>query len=254
MDSGLQFYVKNIKEFIKDQNASILICGAGASDKKVFELLSYTNVTMSGMDLRPGITGSFKQLKENAEALSFEDNAYDYCIMHASVHHTRLPHKVITELYRVSRKGFLVIEARDSFLMRATQFIGLTEEYEVKGNFPGSGVNGTDIPNYIFRWTEEEIKKTIKCYDPCYHHDFEFRYGTYYPDGEGKSSWKKVMIKMLQPIHSMVMFLFPKQGNRFAFFVKKAGLNSDLQPWLKRNEQSLIEVDRHYIKNVYLRR
>jgi SAM-dependent methyltransferase len=255
MDSGLKFYLKNIQEFIPEHNASILVCGAGISDKQAFELLPYENLTMSGMDLRPGITGGFKQLNENAEELSFEDNSYDYCVMHASVHHTRLPHKVLTELYRVSRKGFLVVEGRDSMLMRLTQLIGITEEYEVRGNFPGSGVNGTNIPNYIFRWTEREIMKTIKCYEPCYRHKFEFRYGTFYPDGKGKSAWKRILIKVLYPGYKVIMSLFPRQQNRFAFFVKKACHENEIHPWLLLNSQSgLIEVDRAYIRNVYLKR
>ena len=254
MNAALKFYKKNLKEFIPDINASILVCGAGISDSKVFEMLSYKNVTMSGMDLREGITGRFKQLQENAEALSFEDNTFDFCVMHASVHHTRLPHKVITELYRVSSKGFLVIEGRDSLFMRLTQYIGLTEEYEVKGNFPGSGVNGTDIPNYIFRWTEKEIIKTIKCYEPRFKHRFAFRYGSYYPDGAGKSTWKRGIIKILYPLYWILKSIFPKQQNRFAFFVYKPD-DKHLLPWLYRNKQSgEIEVDRKYIKEVYLNR
>lgn len=255
MDSGLKFYLKSIKEFIPKYEASILVCGAGRSDKIVFETLQYYKVTMSGMDLRPGITGKFMQLQENAEELSFNDNAFDYCVMHASIHHTRLPHKVLTELYRVSRKGFLVIEGRDSLVIKIAQFIGLVEECEVKGNFPGSGVNGTDIPNYIFRWTEREVTKTIKCFDPCFEHKIEFRYGTYYPDGKGKSAWKRMLINLFYPWYMVVMWLFPRQQNRFAFFVNKAVHEKELQPWLYRNNQSgLIEVNRDYIKNVYLKR
>lgn len=174
------FYAKMVQEFIRDNNASILVCGAGTIDAKVFEGLPYANITMCGMDLRPGIQGNFKMLHENAEALSFGDNAFDYLIMHASIHHVRLPHKVLTELYRVSKKGFLAIESRDSVLIRITQKTGLTEEYEVKGNFPGSGVNGTDIPNYIYRWTEREVEKTIKCFDPCFKQKYYYRYGTIY--------------------------------------------------------------------------
>ncbi len=249
------FYAKIVQEFIRDNNASILVCGAGTTDTKVFGRLPYINVTMCGMDLRPGIQGKFKMLHENAEALSFGDNAFDYTIMHASIHHVRLPHKVLTELYRVSKKGFLAIESRDSVLIRITQKIGLTEEFEVKGNFPGSGVNGTDIPNYIYRWTEREVEKTIKCFDPCNKQKYYYRYGTVYPDGVGISLRKKYMINIFQPIHRCLSFIFPKQQNHFSFFVGKCTEAGGLHPWLALDSESKsVIVNREYIKNTYLNR
>jgi ubiquinone/menaquinone biosynthesis C-methylase UbiE len=253
MNDQLAFYQNCLSEFISDKSASILVCGAGVSDALIFDKLKYTNVTFSGMDLREGITGNFKQSQQNAEAISFEDGFFDYCVMHASIHHTRLPHKVITELYRVAKKGVVFIEARDSFLMQLTEKFGLTEEFEVKGNFPGSGVNGTDIPNFIYRWTEREVIKTIRCFDPCYNPVFSFRYGANYPDGEGKSLWKRLFIKGLFPIFKGFTLLFPKQQNLFAVNIKKNNDPKNLRAWLKFDKsKGDIIVDREYIANHYL--
>jgi hypothetical protein len=120
--------------------------------------------------------------------------------MRGAIHHCRLPHKVITELYRVSRKGFLAIESSDCFLIRAAQYLGLSEAYEVAGNFAGHGVNGTDIPNYIYRWTEREIEKTIKSFAPEFTHEFRYLYGSVYPV-HGFTSAARLIVKAAWPLY-----------------------------------------------------
>lgn len=251
MDNGYSFYKKMLGEFIPDKASAILVCGAGQVDSVVFHDLGYVNVTMSGLDTRVGITNEYDQIPANAEALDFSDDSFDYCVMHASIHHTRLPHKVLTELYRVSRIGCMVIEARDSALIRLTKWLGFTEEYEVKGNFPGSGVNGSDIPNYIFRWTEQEVVKTIKCYDPKFKHSFFFRYGTYYPFSEFGNGWRKWIVQILYPFYAILALMFPTQQNRFCFYVSKGNDMNLLHPWLICDElDGTVKVDRNYIRSM----
>ena len=254
--SGISaIYADLVTEFVPDLDASVLVCGGGAEDRKVFEKLPYRNVFISGMDMRSDIHGENTPKFENAEELSFADDSFDYLVMHASIHHTRLPHKVLTELYRVSRKGFLAIESRDSLLMRSAESLGLTEAYEVAGNFAGHGVNGTDIPNYIYRWTEREVEKTIKTYAPHVNHRFEYRYSSHYPEGHGFRPGMKVLIRLLKPVYHGFKALFPKQQNHFAIFVHKPVIPDQLKPWLTYDEKSgEIEVDRDWIKNSYTKR
>ena len=103
---GLEVYYANLlEEFIPEKEANILVCGGGTRDLKVFKSLGYSNVHVTGMDLRFEVHGEDTPKFENAEDLSFEDNLFDYSIIQAAVHHTSLPNKVITELYRVSKKG-----------------------------------------------------------------------------------------------------------------------------------------------------
>lgn len=248
-------YAREVQRFIPDKQASILVCGAGASDRDVFQALSYRNVAISGMDLRDQVHGVRSVQFENAEQLSFANDSFDYAVMHAAVHHTRLPHKVLTELFRVSCKGFLVIESRDALLMRIASHFGLTEQYEVAGNFAGHGVNGTDIPNYIYRWTEREIEKTIKTYAPHFNHYFEFSYSSHYPEGNGFGRGMKIVIKVLKPLYMVFKTLFPKQQNHFAFFVHKPNVPGDLKPWVRWNEErDELEVDNAWIKSSYSKR
>ena len=133
--------------------------------------------------------------------------------------------------------------------------IGLTEAYEVAGNFSGAGVNGTDIPNYIYRWTEREVEKTIKTYAPHMDHTFEYRYSSHYPDGHGFNAFMKVIVKLLKPAYLMLKVLFPKQQNHFAFFVHKPIVPGDLKPWLSYDEDiGDIKINRDWIKNSYTKR
>lgn len=247
------FYKDMIREFIVDQGAKILVCGAGRADREAFKGLEFQNVFFSGLDLRPEVHANDIPQFENAEALSFEDNSFDYVVMRGSIHHCRLPHKVLTELYRVSRCGFLAIEARDSMLIRFAEKVGLTESYEVAGNFAGHGVNGTDIPNFIYRWTEREIEKTIKTYAPHLNHKFEYRYSSVYPV-HGFKFPMNILTRALKPVYSLLCTLFPRQQNQFAFFVHKADMKSDMKPWLKLDKNGEIVVDREWIASSYTKR
>jgi SAM-dependent methyltransferase len=212
-------------------------------------------VLFSGLDMRDEIHGEAETKFENAEALSYDDEQFDYAVMHASIHHTRLPHKVLTELYRVSRKGFLAIESRDSVLIRLAQRFGLTEGYEVAGNFAEHGVNGTDIPNFIYRWTEREIEKTINVFAPHLNHSFEYRYSSHYPEGHGFARGMKIVVALLKPAYSILCAMFPKQQNHFAFFVHKPSVPDQLKPWIKYEQATgKIDVDREWIKNNYTKR
>jgi ubiquinone/menaquinone biosynthesis C-methylase UbiE len=249
-----EFYSQMVKEFIPSPQASILVCGGGTSDINVFSNISYSNVYFSGMDQRNSIHKTNTPKLENAEFLSFPDNSFDYAVMHAAVHHCSLPHKVLTELYRVSRIGFLVIESRDSLLIRIANTLGLSEQYEVSGNFAGHGVNGTDIPNFIYRWTEREVEKTIKAFAPHFNHSISYRYGSIYPDSRDLKSHFRSAAQLLHPFYRLITILAPKQQNHFAFFVRKPEIPRDLKPWLKLTSDGQISVDRDWISTRYTKR
>lgn len=156
-------------------------------------------------------------------------------------------------MYRVAKRGVLAFEARDSLSMRITERLGLTQEYEVAEN-ECCGVNATEIPNYIYRWTEREVEKTIKSFSPTFKHKFFYKYATRYPNGFDVSKSKKLIIKFLYPFFLFFSALFPKQQNNFIFFIEKPTIRNSLLPWLvfNDNEQKIkynkIWVDQNYKK------
>jgi ubiquinone/menaquinone biosynthesis C-methylase UbiE len=161
------FYEDVVRRRIPDRDASILICGGGESDAKTFAKLGYRNVTISNLDTRidQGHYAPFEWKFENAEALSCSDGSFDYVVIHAAIHHASSPHRVVLEMYRVARKGMLAFEARDSALMHCLERFRVTPTYEHAAVYYNDckygGVNNTEIPNFVFRWTEREVEKTI---------------------------------------------------------------------------------------------
>ena len=254
MNKADTFYGKVVRDLICDKNASILVCGAQLEDRDVFRDLGLSNVLLSGMDDREFDYAPYKWVKMNAESLSFPDGSFDYVVIHTALHHTQSPHRVLTEMYRVGKKGILAFEGPDTFLVRIAEKYGLTQKYEVAGTYPGNGVNGTDIPNYIYRWTEREIEKTINTYAPSFRHKFIYKYGSLYPDGPDLSVAKRIIIKTLRPFYYLFVKIFPRQQNQLAFFVEKPGIPDSLYPWLYYNDdEKKIGVNYDWISKYYTR-
>lgn len=249
MNERATFYRQVVCEQIKDAHSSILVCGGGGLDRTVLSDSGFTDVTISNLDerMKGAEYAPFKWQHENAEQLSFSDGAFDYVIIHAAMHHAFSPHKVLTEMYRVARKGVLAFESRDSFLMRILERFKMTQIYEHAAVYYNDcaygGVGNSDIPNYVYRWTEREVKKTIKSYAPYAEHKFYFRYGNAFPctpelEKRGKS--KYLALKAAQPFYRLFAKLFPKQQNMFAFYIEKPDLTKTLFPWLKYNEGGIV--------------
>ena len=241
MNERAIFYRDVVHDLLKNKNAAILVCGGGTLDKNTLEDLGFLNVTITNLDSR--MTGNeyapFKWEKENAESLSYGDESFDYVIIHAAIHHASSPHKVLTEMYRVASKGILAFESRDSIIMRFLERYGFTQVYEHAAVYYNDcqygGLNNTEIPNYIYRWTEREIEKTIQSYSPFFRHKFLYRYGTAFPctpELENKAKIKTLFLKFMRPFLSLFVRVFPRQQNLFAFHIEKPTIPNALFPWL----------------------
>jgi SAM-dependent methyltransferase len=241
-DARITFYQNTIEKWIVDKSASILVVGGGETDKEVFCSAGYTNVVISNLDsrLKGDEFAPYQWSFQKAEDLSYGDAEFDFVVVHAALHHCESPHRALLEMYRVARVAAISFESRDSLLMKFLEKIGLTPSYEHvavyynDGKF--GGVNNTEIPNYIYRWTEREIEKTISTYAPFASHHFSYEYGNDTPSAavlERKSLVKKTIITVAKPIYQVFSLLFPQQQNLFAFRVDKPDLNEDLYEWLK---------------------
>ena len=255
------FYANIVSKRLKSKDASILICGGGDLDRYIFMTLGFKNVTISNLDTR--VSGDkfapYKWSFEDAQSLSFDDNAFDYVVIHAAIHHTSMPHKAILEMYRVSKKGILVFESRDSILMRILNKLNLTQEYEHAAVFYHGclygGVNNTEIPNYVFRWTEREVEKLIQSFAPFCKHQYLYDYGSahpYTPHLELKNGLKVLVLSVAKPFYWLFSKVFYKQQNQFAFYVAKPSDNSQLFPWLERDKKTnLIRFNKEWAEKKY---
>src|SRR6266496_3290333 len=169
--SYFDFYLRIIKTLldrrIVTQSMSVLVVCGGQTDKKLFQELGFDNVTISNLDSR--MTGRdflpYEGISQDAEALTFPDNSFDVVVVCAGLHHCYSPHRALLEIYRVARRCAVALEARDGFLSRIAVRLGVVDEYEltaVIGNdYAFGGVKNSSVPNYIYRWTEREVIKTI---------------------------------------------------------------------------------------------
>ena len=256
-----QFYLNIVNNRISNKDASILVCGGGSLDKEIFIKLGFTNVTVSNLDTRASVDefAPYKWDYQDAQSLSYDDDSFDYVVIHAAIHHASMPHKVLLEMYRVSKLGFLAFEARDSFLMKIVTKLNLTQEYEHAAVFYNDclygGVNNTEIPNYVYRWTEREIEKTIQSFAPTCKHTFLYDYGSAYPctpQLELKNGLKVAILAFMKPFYLIFSKIFYKQQNQFAFYVSKPLDNSELFPWLLRDSTSgSIKFNKEWASNRY---
>jgi hypothetical protein len=140
-------------------------------------------------------------------------------------------------MLRVSKKGVGVFESRDSLLNWFANKLGMAPSYEIEpcvlSNGKLGGVRNSQIPNYVYKWTENEVKKTVNSYSPQYQHKFNFYYGLLVPIDRismSKNILKRIFAYIGKVILPIFTFFFKKQGNLFAFIIEQ---NVKLQPWLK---------------------
>lgn len=238
MNSRLIFYKKVILKYL-EKKSKILIVGAGLNDHQVFESLGYSNFTLSNYNGTKIDGINFKQI--NINKINEDDKSFDYVVAHACIHHCSKPHSGILELYRVAKKGVLVIESKDSFLMKIMILFKIAEKYELSainkedefGDF--GGVDNTKIPNFVYRWKEREVEKLISSFEPRLKHVIKFDYKFDFENIENKFSQKyiKKIIKFILFFLVKILDLtIKKQSNLFAFFIDKEKSNKQKFFWV----------------------
>lgn len=228
MDRWL-FYEEQINKWLPKEN-SILVIGASIKEAEVFSNNNFKNITLGYFDendknkfLKIGYKENINLFKIDIRQVNFDDNYFDYTFTHATIHHVDLPHLAVSELYRVAKKGALIIESNDSIVMRLASYFNFTENFEISSvkNNTG-GLLNTGVPNYVYRWTEREITKLIKSYKPQYKHKIYFNY--YYDQNNYSNSkgYIKKTIKILLNIFLKIYFIFFKnQKNVFSIYIDK---------------------------------
>lgn len=242
-----------VEELLADgtltRSDAILAVCAGERERDVFLRYGFTKVLITNID--DTATGDrfppFEWSYQDAHDLTFEDNSFDFAFVADGLHHCSSPHRAVLEMYRVARKGILVIESRDSLLMRTANRLGLSPEYEVEAvvgqDCKRGGLNNTDIPNYIYRWTETDFTKTIRSVNPCGEHVFRYFYGLNLPyelAGWKKTNMKLYVIRIAAPLLRGLTRVFKKQCNTLGMIALKPHIPEDLWPWLKVEDGSVV--------------
>ena len=204
------FYYKIIKKYLNDKiNNSILVLGSGDLDVEV--LKEYSNVIFSNINNQ-----NEKKIINNIsmQDLPYKDNSYDFVVTHASIHHCSKPHAAILEMIRVAKFGIIFIESRDCILTRISCYLGFSEiyEYSATKNNQRGGVDNTDIPNFVYRWTEREVIKLINSYRPLNKYKIYFDYDYHF------KFLDNFFIKLFVQVF---FFIFENQKNLMSVYIKK---------------------------------
>jgi SAM-dependent methyltransferase len=218
----------------------LVVCG-GLADRDAFNALGFEDVTISNLagEGAPDVS-PYRWAIEDAENLSCDDESYDLVAVSAGLHHCRSPHRALLEMVRVARSAAFVLESRDSLLMRFAVRLGAVDEYELTAvaahDFRSGGVNDTSTPNYVYRWTEREVLKTIRSYAPHvrprvrFFHELELPLSVL---AARHGRLGEVAGHVGEPALRLLSRVLPGQANLFAFVVAKPRLPGDLQEWMR---------------------
>ncbi len=103
-----------------------------------------------------------KYQKENAEALSFEDNRFDFVLCKESFHHFPRPIIALYEMLRVAKKGIVFIEPGDSYIDSGFMQIPLRNIKNIARKIIRNRNSKHDfepVGNYVYRLSKREIEK-----------------------------------------------------------------------------------------------
>jgi ubiquinone/menaquinone biosynthesis C-methylase UbiE len=255
------FYGRVLTDLLADgtlsRDMNVLVVAGGQADRQAFLDAGFANVTISNIDSTGDAYAPFSWSHEDAENLHFEDGTFDLVVVSAGLHHCASPHRALLEMYRVARRAVLAIESRDSTLMRVAVRAGAAGEYEleavVANDFRAGGVRNTAVPNYVYRWTEREIEKTIASYAPHARHGFRYFREFELPDSllaMRRNRLAALAVRATKPVVAAVTRIFPSQANLFAFVVLKPQLPSDLQPWLRQDGAAVVPDEQYMRKRL----
>jgi hypothetical protein len=244
----IDFYKNTIQKLI-DRNvlsvdASTLVLAAGINDYQAIRELGFADVTFSNVDPRLSADDftPYKLTYYDAQQIDALDQAFAQIIIANALHHCRSPHRALIEMYRVANRAILCFENRDSSVMRLAARFGMAQEYEyeaVYGNdMKFGGVDNSEIPNYIYRWTERELHKTVATFAPEVVPKLHYFYGLRTPAAR--------LARMNSPVKALVArgavlgmraftAVFPSQSNLFAFCIEKS---RETWPWIRSEGES----------------
>ena len=84
-------------------------------------------------------------------------------------------------------------------------------------------MDNTNIPNYVYRWTEREIIKLMKSFRPDLKHKIFFDYSFHI---------KFTQSKVIKIFFDIIFLIFPKQKNLLSIYIDKDNLITN--DWIKK--------------------
>lgn len=187
---------------------AILVVGAHVAEDELFTEMGFQNVLLTNIQPFADKTRNRSEVQD-AMHLKYVDNSFQFGVVLNSLHHMSRPHLALTELYRVSSKGVLGLESNDCWFLRLLVRMNLTLDYELS-------IDGTQDPNYIYRWTKRELEKTIHSFSPHSLGKVDYHYSFHLPT-EGIT---RLLGLVFLPL--LLLLKAARQTNTFAFVLHKS--------------------------------
>jgi ubiquinone/menaquinone biosynthesis C-methylase UbiE len=237
----MMFYEEVLNKLISSgamsKDDSVLVLCGGSGDAKALSGVGMSNAVISNLDDRyDGYCSPYEWKYLDAENIELDENSVDWAIVHHGLHHCASPHGAVMEMARVARKGILAFEGRDNLTMRLAIRADMVPEFEIytvalEGGDLGGLRNGP-IPNFVYRWTPQEVRKMIESAYPGTQNDIRLFQGLRLPDERMRMSGRMMRFgyAVCRLLAKGLYSLAPSQGNEFAFAFVKSGLE---KPWLR---------------------
>jgi SAM-dependent methyltransferase len=256
---------ENVDAGILDVSSTVLVVGASLADLQALRAAGFRKILLSNIRTDDEREPGCPLVVTDAQDLAVSSESCDIVAAFEMLHHCRSPHRVLCEMLRAARHHVLILEPNESSLMRGLVHLKLSHPYEllsVARNQPDrGGLCNTGIPNFVYRWNRNEIRKTTSSYLPEFR--FEFRTRAYWDFPAGPRNLEnrpgtiiptlvhrvggRTLVVVLDRA-ARIMNRLPgitRQGNKWFCIVTKTGR---LQPWLKR-EGGRIVVDRSALRS-----
>ena len=231
-----------LRKGVMQRTDSVLAVCASGTDAQVLREVGISRAIISNLDKQASEgCAPFDWLFQDVEQMTLADGSIDWVVVHGGLHHCASPHRALLEMCRVARKGAIAIEARDSLLMRAAVRIGLTSAYEIEAvvleGYRSGGWRNGPVPNYVYRWTEREVVKTIESAFPHRWNDIRFFYGLELPTQRLSMAGgaRRAVAAILGVVARGVQQVLPRQCNRFGFAI----MAGTTKPWIERRDDIL---------------
>jgi ubiquinone/menaquinone biosynthesis C-methylase UbiE len=254
------FYEEVLRELLQTgelhTGMRVLVVCAGTTDSSVLRRCGFTDVVLSNVGPPPKkLPHEWSQ--QDAEHLTFDDRSFDLCLVHSGLHHCHSPHRALLEMYRVARHGVLLFEPYDNLLTRVGVKLNIGQEYEHASVYCNhshhGGVGNTDVPNFIYRFTEQEIVKAVHCYAPYAEHDIRFFHRMRIPWTQLKRRRNRYFyhaVRAGRPVLKLIETVLPRQSNNFAALIRKPDLTRKLHPWLQHDGDE-VRLDQSWVHDRY---
>lgn len=245
------FYTRVLSDLLRagtiNQADSILVLCGGETDFATLRHLGFTNVTISNLDERQAqdqgrAFAPYAWRYLDAQQIDLPDASHDLAIVHSGLHHLTCPPKGITEMVRVARRGILGFEPHLSAFTRLGVRLGVGQEYETAAVHANDcrwgGLENSEIPNFVYRLAPADIYRAVQTCAPYCRYAYRYWYVTRMP-GRLRSLRNPLLRGLALTTGGLWEFLgrhLPPLANNFAFHVDKSAADSNLFPWLRRDE------------------